>query len=85
MCTHFLQLYARSPTLHESSQLKDFESVLSSHSSIPTLREVIRKFRDNELEHLDTAVEHHAQRAPAHALLHTVVGGGIAIELGERF
>jgi hypothetical protein len=55
--------------LHESSQLKDFESLPSSHPSIPLLRDVVREFRDDELEHLDTAVEHHAQRAPAHALL----------------
>ena len=74
-----------SPTLHESSQPKDFESLLSSHPSIPFLRQVIRGFRDDELEHLDTAVEHHAQRAPTHALLNTVVGAATAIELGERF
>jgi len=72
---------------HYDDQLKDFESLSSSHPSIPLLREVIREFRDDELEHLDTAVGHHAQRAPAHALLSTVVGGGckIAIELCKRF
>ncbi|KAG1754205.1 COQ7-domain-containing protein [Suillus lakei] len=69
------------------SQLKDFESLPLSHPSIPLLRDVIKEFRDDELEHLDTAVEHHSQRAPAHALLSAVVGGGckIAIELCKRF
>lgn len=71
----------------KSSQLKDFESLPSSHPSIPLLKDVIKEFRDDELEHLDTAVEHHAQRAPAHALLSTVIGGGckVAIELCKRF
>ena len=71
----------------ESSQLKDFESLPSSHPSIPLLKDVIKEFRDDELEHLDTAVEHHAQGAPAHALLSTVIGGGckVAIELCKRF
>jgi 3-demethoxyubiquinol 3-hydroxylase len=50
------------------------------------LRDVIREFRDDELEHLDTAVEHDSQRAPAHALLSSVVGMGckVAIELCKR-
>lgn len=56
------------------------------HASVPLLQDVIREFRDDELEHLDTAVKNFAQRAPAHALLSTVVGAGckIAIELCKR-
>ena len=56
------------------------------HTSIPLLREVIREFRDDELEHLDTAVDHHSQRAPHHALLTTVIEGGcqIAIQLCKQ-
>ncbi|EIN07567.1 COQ7 protein [Punctularia strigosozonata HHB-11173 SS5] len=71
---------------HYDDQLKEFESLPSSHPSVPLLKDVVREFRDDELEHLDTAVEHHSQRAPAHALLSTVVGAGckIAIELGKR-
>jgi ubiquinone biosynthesis monooxygenase Coq7 len=66
--------------------LKDLEALPSSHPSIPLLKDVIRELRDDELEHLDTAVEHFSQRAPAHALLSTVIGGGckIAIELCKR-
>ncbi|KAH7930904.1 COQ7-domain-containing protein [Leucogyrophana mollusca] len=72
---------------HYDDQLKDFESLPSSHPSVALLKDVIKELRDDELEHLDTAVEHHSQRAPAHALLSTVVGGGckIAIELCKRF
>jgi ubiquinone biosynthesis monooxygenase Coq7 len=57
-----------------------------AHPSIVLLRDVIREFRDDELEHLDTAVEHNSQRAPAHALLSSVVGAGckVAIELCKR-
>lgn len=59
----------------------------TSHPSIPLLKEVIKEFRDDELEHLDIAVENDSQRAPAHALLSTVVGAGckVAIELCKRF
>lgn len=70
--------------LHEFSQLKELQGI--SHPSIELLSKVIREFRDDELEHLDTAVEHNSQRAPAHALLSTVVGIGckVAIELCKR-
>lgn len=69
------------------SQLKEMDELNTSHPSIPLLKEVIREFRDDELEHLDIAVENDSQRAPAHALLSTVVGAGckVAIELCKRF
>ncbi|KAG5645838.1 hypothetical protein DXG03_005180 [Asterophora parasitica] len=71
---------------HYDDQLKEFESFPQDHPSIPLLRDVVREFRDDELEHLDTAVEHFSQRAPAHALLSSVVGAGckVAIELCKR-
>jgi ubiquinone biosynthesis monooxygenase Coq7 len=70
--------------LHEFSQLKELQGI--THPSIELFKEVIREFRDDELEHLDTAVEHNSQRAPAHALLSSVVGMGckVAIELCKR-
>lgn len=46
------------------------------HPSIPLLLSVLTEFRDDELEHLDTAVENGAQMAPAHALLSTVIETG---------
>ncbi|KAE9406481.1 COQ7 protein [Gymnopus androsaceus JB14] len=66
---------------HYDDQLKEMESLPSDHPSVPLLRGVVEEFRDDELEHLDTA------RAPAHALLSTIVGGGckVAIELCKRF
>ncbi|KAG8217418.1 COQ7-domain-containing protein [Butyriboletus roseoflavus] len=72
---------------HYDDQLEEFKSLPLSHPSVPLLRDVIKELRDDELEHLDTAVEHHSQRAPAHALLSTVIGGGckFAIELCKRF
>ncbi|PBK96618.1 COQ7 protein [Armillaria gallica] len=71
---------------HYDDQLKEMESLPSDHPSVPLLREVIREFRDDELEHLDTAVQNDAQRAPAHALLSAIVGTGckVAIELCKR-
>ncbi|CCM06716.1 uncharacterized protein FIBRA_09006 [Fibroporia radiculosa] len=71
---------------HYDDQLKEFENLPESHPSVPLLKGVIEEFRDDELEHLDVAVENHSQRAPAHALLSTVVGAGckVAIELCKR-
>jgi ubiquinone biosynthesis monooxygenase Coq7 len=68
------------------SQLKDLAALPQAHPSIPLLATVVREFRDDELGHLDTAVAHHSQRAPAHALLSTLVGAGckVAIEVCKR-
>ncbi|KAJ8584548.1 hypothetical protein M405DRAFT_884263 [Rhizopogon salebrosus TDB-379] len=59
------------------------EAVIGEHYD----EEVITEIRRDEWQHLDTAIEHHAQRAPAHTLVGTAVGGGckIAIELYKRF
>lgn len=72
---------------HYDDQLKEIETLSSSHPSLRLLSKVIREFRDDELEHLNTAVDHHSQRAPAHALLSTVVSCGckMAIEVCKRF
>ncbi|GLB35286.1 putative catalyzes the hydroxylation of 2-polyprenyl-3-methyl-6- methoxy-1,4-benzoquinol (DMQH2) during ubiquinone biosynthesis [Lyophyllum shimeji] len=72
---------------HYDDQLKEMESLPHDHPSVPLLKDVVREFRDDELEHLDTAVENFSQRAPAHALLSSMVGVGckIAIELCKRF
>jgi len=71
---------------HYDDQLKELDK-FPSHPSLPLLKDVIVEFRDDELEHLDIAVEHKSQQAPAHALLSTVIGGGckVAIELCKRF
>ncbi|TFK72555.1 COQ7 protein [Pluteus cervinus] len=72
---------------HYDDQLKELKSLPQDHPSIPKLRAIIEEFRDDELEHLDIAVENHSQRAPAHALLSSIVGAGCktAIELCKRF
>ncbi|KAI0747701.1 COQ7 protein [Daedaleopsis nitida] len=72
---------------HYDDQLKALEQLPQDHPSVPLLRDVIKEFRDDELEHLDIAVQHDSQKAPAHALLSTIVGTGckVAIELCRRF
>lgn len=56
------------------------------HPSLPLLSNILTEFRDDELEHLDTAVEEGAQKAPGHALLGAVIGVGCrsAIWVCER-
>ncbi|XP_059976529.1 5-demethoxyubiquinone hydroxylase, mitochondrial isoform X1 [Mesoplodon densirostris] len=50
------------------------------------LLQVIRKFRDEELEHHDIGLEHDAELAPAYAVLKSVIQAGcsVAIYLSER-
>jgi len=71
---------------HYNDQLKELESFPDDHPSIPLLRQVIEEFRDEELEHLDTAIDHDSQKAPAHALWTAVIGKGcdLAIEACKR-
>jgi len=72
---------------HYDDQLKAIAALPHDHPSVPLLRDVVQEFRDDELEHLNIAVENFSQRAPAHALLSSVVGAGckVAIELCKRF
>ncbi|TXT05933.1 hypothetical protein VHUM_03694 [Vanrija humicola] len=71
------QLRALAPVLKENAAKS------TPDASLPLLAEILEEFRDDELEHLDTAVEEGALRAPAHALLSAVVGAachvGIAV------
>ncbi|KAF8321824.1 COQ7-domain-containing protein [Clavulina sp. PMI_390] len=71
---------------HYDDQLRDLDGLQVTHSSIPELKEIIRELRDDELEHLDTAVEYDSQRAPAHALLSAIieVGCSAAIQVCKR-
>ncbi|KAH8917198.1 COQ7-domain-containing protein [Atractiella rhizophila] len=63
---------------HYNDQLRELSpaSFPNDHPSIPLLKQVIAEFRDDELEHLDVAVENDAQKAPAHALLSAFIAGG---------
>ncbi|PWZ01658.1 ubiquinone biosynthesis hydrox [Testicularia cyperi] len=61
---------AASTTNTSSSQNPDI------HPSLPLLSDIIKEFRDDELEHLDTAVEHESQQAAGHALLSAVIAAG---------
>jgi len=71
---------------HYNDQLRELEEFPQDHASIPLLRGVIEEFRDDELEHLNTAIDYDSQKAPGHALLTTVVEKGceFAIEACKR-
>jgi ubiquinone biosynthesis monooxygenase Coq7 len=75
------------------SQMRELEPLLKGtadgrapHPSLPLMKEVLEEFRDDELGHLDTAVEEGAQKAPGHSLLSAVIGAGcrVAIKVCER-
>ncbi|POY70748.1 hypothetical protein BMF94_6158 [Rhodotorula taiwanensis] len=71
---------------HYNDQLKDLKEEFPGHPSIPLLEKVLTEFRDDELHHLDTAVENESQQAPAYALLSAIIAGGcrLAIEATKR-
>lgn len=71
-----------------SDALQDYDPQFKPEDdSLELLSEIVKEFRDDELEHLDIAVEQDAQQAPAHALLSAVIGFGCkgAIRIAKRF
>ncbi|WFD27246.1 Putative ubiquinone biosynthesis monooxygenase [Malassezia nana] len=77
---HLSEIQQKLAQKYSGDTLQDLEE------SLALLRSVLIEFRDDELEHLDTAVEHNSQQAPAHALLSAVVEYGCkgAIEVAKR-
>lgn len=47
--------------------------------SLPLLANILEEFRDDELEHLDFAVEEGALKAPGHSLLSAAIGAACKI------
>jgi ubiquinone biosynthesis monooxygenase Coq7 len=54
--------------------MKELATLNLSYVNTSALISTLQQLRDEELEHLDIAVEEMSQRAPAHALLSYVVG-----------
>ncbi|OCF76717.1 ubiquinone biosynthesis monooxygenase Coq7 [Kwoniella mangroviensis CBS 8886] len=79
---------------HYDDQLKALQPLLNPtdpsspapHPSLPLMADILKEFRDDELEHLDTAVEEGAQKAPGHSLLSAIIGVGckVAIKVCEK-
>lgn len=71
-------------TDHYNSQLRQLLSM--DEEKHRELIQVISKFRDDEMEHHDTGIEHEAEQAPAYALLSSVIKTGCraAVFISER-
>ncbi|BGP45373.1 ubiquinone biosynthesis monooxygenase Coq7 [Rhodotorula kratochvilovae] len=67
---------------HYNEQLEQIKKDMPDHPSIPLLEKILVEFRDDELEHLDTAVANESQQAPAYALLSAVIAGGCRWAIG---
>ncbi|CEQ39291.1 SPOSA6832_00801, partial [Sporobolomyces salmonicolor] len=67
---------------HYNEQLDQLKKDFPDHPSIPLLEKILVEFRDDELEHLDTAIENESQQAPAYALLSAVIAGGCRWAIG---
>ncbi|KAJ1742979.1 ubiquinone biosynthesis monooxygenase Coq7 [Coemansia sp. RSA 989] len=70
--------------LHYNDQLRDLHVL--KYAELDQLKQSIAKCRDEELEHLDTAVDHGARLAPLYQLQFEFIknGCGVAIWLCER-
>lgn len=69
---------------HYNNQIRTLmESDPEKHKE---LLQTIKKFRDDEMEHHDTGLEHDAELAPAYSVLKTVIQAGCraAVYLSER-
>ncbi|KAI8321904.1 ubiquinone biosynthesis protein COQ7 [Martensiomyces pterosporus] len=64
---------------HYNDQLRDL--YLLKHKELDDLKRSIAKCRDEELEHLDTAVDHGAQLAPLHQLQFELIKGGCSVAI----
>ncbi|KAJ2288563.1 ubiquinone biosynthesis monooxygenase Coq7 [Coemansia sp. RSA 2706] len=70
--------------MHYNDQLRELHFL--KHAQLDELKRTIAKCRDEELEHLDTAVDHGARMAPLYKLQFEAIknGCGVAIWLCER-
>ncbi|KAJ3050284.1 ubiquinone biosynthesis monooxygenase Coq7 [Rhizophlyctis rosea] len=59
---------------HYNDQLRELLKI--NHPEVNKLRHIIKRFRDEELEHLDTAVEQDAKLAPGYEALAAVIQQG---------
>ncbi|KAA0202902.1 hypothetical protein HAZT_HAZT011922 [Hyalella azteca] len=75
-------------TDHYNSQLRALLALpeYDKHEGVQELVRVISKFRDDEMEHHDTGLEHDAEMAPAYQVLTAFVklGSRAAVWVAER-
>ncbi len=71
---------------HYTAQLDELEQAEANGHGDEELSQVIEKFREEEREHRDAALEAGAEEAPAYPLLHGAIrlGCKLAIRLSER-
>lgn len=72
---------------HYNDQLREIIKMEPGSKEIEGLKDVIKQFRDDELEHLDTAVnDWDAKNAPAYPVLTEVIKGicRVAIKVSEK-
>ncbi|CAG8776487.1 6918_t:CDS:2, partial [Racocetra persica] len=59
---------------HYNDQLRDLLHI--ENVDVEDLKKIIKEFRDDELHHLDTAVDYEARKAPLYNLLSTIIHNG---------
>jgi ubiquinone biosynthesis monooxygenase Coq7 len=71
---------------HYNDQLRELMDVEDGGEDVEELKRVIASFRDDEMEHLELAVENQAKGAIGYTVLSAVVQAGCkaAIEVAKR-
>ena len=71
---------------HYTAQLTTLDELEAQGSQEPALRQTVRKFRAEELEHRDIGLQHGAEQAPGFRLLSRLIKAGCrtAIAVSER-
>lgn len=71
---------------HYNSQLRWMHQNFPAHADMGELKSLVKQFRDDELEHLETAVDHGAKQARPYMLLTETIKNGCraAIWVAER-
>ncbi|KAK4048077.1 ubiquinone biosynthesis monooxygenase Coq7 [Microbotryomycetes sp. JL221] len=67
---------------HYHSQIKELERIMpQNHPSMPLLKQILAEFRDDELDHLDTAIANESQQTPQYALLSALIATGCRVAI----
>jgi ubiquinone biosynthesis monooxygenase Coq7 len=71
---------------HYNDQIRELTEIEGGGEEMEELKKVLSKFRDDEMEHLETAVENDAKGAVGYTLLGSIIQAGCkaSIEIAKR-
>ena len=85
-CTSVVETVIGEHYDNQVRNLMELEKKYPDGKELNHLTEIVRQFRDDELEHRDIAIDRDAEKAIGYPVLETIIGGGCkaAIWISER-